>query len=72
MHLRQESQNDLIDWLLENAPEVCTVHYVVVRILAVNFAAIHTTTGVRNHLPTRSVRADVSLLRPIGMYAFLV
>ncbi|KAL9714650.1 hypothetical protein Ac2012v2_001309 [Leucoagaricus gongylophorus] len=41
-----EKPNDLIDWLLEDAPEECrTVCDIVLRILAVNFAAIHTTTG---------------------------
>ncbi|KAF5349477.1 hypothetical protein D9756_008934 [Leucocoprinus leucothites] len=41
-----EKPNDLIDWLLENAPrELRTVADIVLRILAVNFAAIHTSTG---------------------------
>jgi hypothetical protein len=41
-------QNDLISWLLEQAPaEERTVDNLIQRILMINFAAIHTTANVR-------------------------
>jgi hypothetical protein len=40
-------QNDFTSWLLDNAPpEFATVEDVTSRILAVNFAAIHTSSTV--------------------------
>jgi hypothetical protein len=41
-------QNDLISWLLDSADEdQKTVNDVVLRILVINFASIHTTSSVR-------------------------
>lgn len=72
LDLRWESQENLIDWLLEDAPEERrTVHDIVLRILAVNFAAIHTTTAVCNRFRIRSIWIDVSLGHT-GMHARLV
>lgn len=41
-------QNDLISWLLENTTQDYnrTIHDIAMRILTVNFSAIHTTTMV--------------------------
>jgi len=66
------SPANLIDWLLKDAPgERRTVHDIALRILAVNFAAIHTSTAVGDHVPTRSIWTDVGLAR-IDMHARLV
>lgn len=41
-------QNDLLSWLIDEAPEDRkTVHDLALRILVVNFAAIHTSSLVR-------------------------
>lgn len=66
------SPANLIDWLLKDAPgEHRTVHDIVLRILAVNFAAIHTSTAVRGHFPTRFIWTDVGSAHT-GMHARLV
>ncbi|KAF9475570.1 cytochrome P450 [Pholiota conissans] len=40
-----DESNDLISWLISEAPESqCTVEGIALRILTINFAAIHTTT----------------------------
>jgi hypothetical protein len=44
-HTRRE-KNDVISWLLDASPDPNDVQDIAIRVLIINFAAIHTTTMV--------------------------
>lgn len=63
-------KNDLISWLLENAPESeLNIRALTMQILIINFAAIHTTSTVRySMLPLGGRFYSYDFIWPVDFY----